>query len=130
MLGVEDINRVVLTGKLVRDSAFGYTAGGTPIASFTLAFSSDPNKQRNVKEEKGLVDVIFFGAESCMWAETLKEGTQVIIKGRLKQRSWRTSEGIHKSKTEIIANQVECYDSGKGEREAYDIESLFKGGIF
>ena len=122
MLDVEDINRVVLKGKLVGDSAFGYTAGGTAIATFTLAFFSDPNRQRNVKEKKGLIDVIFFGAEARIWAEVLKKGTQVIIKGKLQQRNWRTSEGIHRSKTEIIANQVECCDSYKGEREAHDMK--------
>ena len=119
---MENINRVVLTGKLVRDSAFGYTAGGAALATFTLAFFSDPNTQRNVKEKKGLIDVIFFGAEARMWAEALKKGTQVIVKGRLQQRSWRTSEGTHKNKTEIIANQLECCDSHKGEREAHDIK--------
>ena len=119
---MEGINRVVLTGKLVEDSTFGYTAGGDAVATFTLAFSPDPRKQKDAKKEEGLIDIIFFGAEAHSWAEVLKKGTQVVIKGRLQQRSWRTSEGVDKSKTEIIANQVESFDSYKGKREAHEIE--------
>ena len=119
---MEGINRVVLTGKLDKDSTFGYTAGGDAVATFTLTFSPDPRKQRDAKKKEGLIDIIFFGAEAHSWAEVLKKGTQVVIKGRLQQRSWRTSEGVYKSKTEIIANQVESFDSYKGKREAHEIE--------
>jgi len=106
---VEEINRVVLTGKIVGDSAFSYTARGTAIAIFTLAFSSDPDKQqKNEKRKRGFIDIIYFGAEECRWAETLKKGKRIIVEGRLQQRNWRTPEGIQKSKTEIIANRIEC----------------------
>lgn len=114
---MEDINRVVLTGKLVDDSAFAYTARGTAVATFTLAFSSDSDEQRNAKKKKGVIDIIFFGAEALRWAEALKKDTPVVVEGRLQQRGWRTLEGIHKSKTEIIANRVECCGSSKGRKE-------------
>jgi len=119
---VEDINRVILTGTLVGDSVFAYTAGGTAVATFTLAFSSDSDKQGNTKRKKGLIDIIFFGAEACRWPEALKKGKQIVVEGRLQQRSWRTPEGIHKSKTEIIANRIECCGSYKGKREVNDIK--------
>jgi single-stranded DNA-binding protein len=65
--------------------------------------------------------IYFFGAEADRWAELLKKGNQVV-KGRLQQRSWRTLEGIHGSKTEIIANQVERCDSYKGKRGVSDVK--------
>lgn len=119
---MEDINRVVIVGELVGNSTFGQAAGGTAVATFTLAFPSGPDERRNVKRKKGTIDIIFFGAEAHRWAQLLKKGAQVVVEGRLQQRSWKTLEGIHRSKTEIIANQVRYYNSSRGKREKHDIK--------
>jgi single-stranded DNA-binding protein len=58
VLDVEDINRLVLMGELVWDSTFGYAAGGAAVAAFTLAFSSDPDTQRDAKKKRGVIVII------------------------------------------------------------------------
>ena len=108
-------------GELVKDSTFGYTARGNAFATFTLAFPSVPEKDVLSKREKGRINIIFFGAEAPKWSPLLKVGKQVVVEGKLQQRSWKTPEGIYKSRTEIIANQVECCDSSEGKREAHNI---------
>ena len=105
-MNVEYINRVVLGGVLVRDSNFGYTAGKTAVATFTLAFYSSPDKGGFSKQKRSLIDIIFFGAKEAKWSQLLKENKQVVVEGRLQQRCWVTREGIHKSKTEIVADLV------------------------
>ena len=105
-MNVEYINRVVLGGVLVRDSNFGYTAGKTAVATFALAFYSSPDKGGFSKQKRSLIDIIFFGAKEAKWSQLLKENKQVVVEGRLQQRSWVTREGIHKSKTEIVADLV------------------------
>ena len=108
---MEGINRVVIAGELAGDSTFGHAAGGAAVTTFTLAFPSDPVTQRSTRRKKGFIDIIFFGAEAAEWAGLLKKGTQVVIEGRLQQRSWRTLEGINRSKTEIIAQKIKCDNS-------------------
>lgn len=103
---VDDINSVVLGGVLVRDSHFGYTAGKTAVATFALSFSSGVNKDNYPKKRRGLIDVIFLGAEEVKWSQLLKKDKQVVVEGRLQQRSWVTREGIQRSKTEILADRV------------------------
>lgn len=105
-MNVEAINRVVLGGVLLRDSSFGYTAGKTAVATFTLSFSSGFHKDDHPKKRRGLIDVIFLGAEEAKWSQLLKKDKPVVVEGRLQQRSWVTREGIQKSKTEILADQV------------------------
>ena len=105
-MNVEDINRVVLGGVLARDSNFGYTAGKTAVATFTLAFYSSPGKDGSSKKKRSLIDIIFFGAEEAKWSQLLRKDRQVVVEGRLQQRSWMTREGIHKSKTEIVADRI------------------------
>lgn len=119
---MEDINKVIIGGELVRDSTFGHAAGGSAVATFTLAFPSGPDKQRDSKNRKGVIDIIFFGAEARSWVELLRKGTRVVVRGRLQQRSWRTLEGIHRSKTEIVANQVECCNSYQGKIRTHEIK--------
>ena len=109
-MNVEYINRVVLGGVLVRDSNFCYTAGKTAVATFTLAFYSSPDKGGFSKQKRSLIDIIFFGAKEAKWSQLLKENKQVVVEGRLQQRSWVTREGIHKSKTEIVADLVKSID--------------------
>ena len=105
-MNVEDINRVVLGGVLVRDSNFGYTAGKTAVATFTLAFYSSPDKGGFSKKKRSFIDIIFFGAEEAKWSQVLKKDKRIVVEGRLQQRSWVTREGIHKSKTEILADRI------------------------
>jgi len=40
-------------------------------------------------------------------AGIVKRSEKVKIEGRLQQRNWKTPEGFHKSKTEIVAHTVE-----------------------
>ncbi len=105
-MNVKDINRVVLGGVLVRDSDFGFTAGKTAVATFTLAFCSNPDKGGFPRKKRSRIDIIFFGAEEAKWSQLLKKDKQLVIEGRLQQRSWVTREGIRKSKTEIVADVV------------------------
>ena len=106
MLNVEDINKVVLGGVLLRDSNFGYTAGKTTVATFTLAFYSSPDKGLFPKKKRSLIDIIFFGAEEAKWSQLLKKDKRIVVEGRLQQRNWITREGVHKSKTEIVADRI------------------------
>ena len=119
---MEDINRVVIAGELVGDSTFSCAAGGAEITTFTLAFSSDTGKQKNVKRKKGFIGILFLGIEARRWAALLKKGTQVVVEGRLQQRSWITLEGIKKSKTEIIAQKIKCCNSSGKKREVHAIK--------
>jgi single-strand DNA-binding protein len=119
---VEGINRVVITGELAGDSTFGHAAGGATVATFTLAFPCDPGKQGNESRKKGFVDIIFFGVEASRWAALLKKGRKVVIEGKLQQRNWKTLEGIKGSKTEIVAQRIECCNSSEGKRELHSIK--------
>lgn len=105
-MNVDDVNRVVIGGVLDREPQFGYTAGKRALATFTLAFSSGLGKGRVSARKKSLIDIVFLGADEAKWSSLLKKGKQVVVEGRLQQRSWVTREGIFKSKTEILADRV------------------------
>jgi single-strand DNA-binding protein len=39
-------------------------------------------------------------------ALSLTKGIRVVVTGRMEQRSWETDEGEHRSKVEIVADEV------------------------
>ena len=39
-------------------------------------------------------------------ALSLTKGMRVVVTGRLEQRSWETDEGEHRSKVEIVADEI------------------------
>ena len=42
--------------------------------------------------------------------EIFGESKKVVVEGYLQQRSWQTSEGIQKRKTEIVAEKINFPD--------------------
>jgi len=103
---VKDINRVVLTGEVVSDATFAYTPRGTGVTTFALAFFSE---ERDRGQQRGIIDVVCLGDEAMKCAGIVKRSEKVKIEGRLQQRNWKTPEGFHKSKTEIVAHTVESF---------------------
>lgn len=105
---VKEINRVVLTGEVVSDATFGHTVRGTGVTTFTLAFFTE---QPGRGQQKGSIDVVCLGEEALRFAGMARQAEKVKVEGRLQHRSWKTPEGFHKSKMEIIAHTVELFNA-------------------
>ena len=101
-------NQVVIVGNLTRDPELRYTPNGAALVKFGVAVS------RRFKDETGQwkdADTSFFDvtawrslAENA--AETLTQGTRVVVVGRLRTNSWETPEGDKRTKIEIEADEV------------------------
>jgi single-strand DNA-binding protein len=109
---VKEINRVVLTGEVVSDAAFGYTARGTGVTTFTLAFFTE---QPGGGRQKGYIEVVCLGDAAQRCAGVARQAANVKVEGRLQHRSWKTPEGFHKSKMEIIALAIELFHADGAE---------------
>jgi len=105
---VKEINRVVLTGEVVSDATFGYTARGTGVATFTLAFFTE---QPGRGQQKGYIGVVHLGDAAKRYADTARQAEKIKVEGRLQHRSWKTPEGFHKSKMEIVAETIEPFNA-------------------
>ena len=101
-------NQVTIVGNLTRDPELRYTPNGAAVIKLGVAVS------RRVKDESGQwkdADTSFFDVTA--WrsmaeniAETLTQGTRVVVVGRLRTNSWETAEGERRSKVEIEADEV------------------------
>ena len=100
------MNKVILVGNLTRDPELSETPSGVSVCRFSIAVS------RDYANAEGTRDVDFFNitvwrgrAENC--GKYLKKGNKVAIVGSLQNRSYEDKDGIKRTVTDVIANEVE-----------------------
>jgi single-strand DNA-binding protein len=103
---MSDINTVILTGRVTRDSELKYTSKtNTPVLSFGIASNRVWFKDTDRQEETTFVDVTVWGKKSESYVEHLKKGRKVSIEGRLKLDRWEV-EGVNRTKLSVIAEKI------------------------
>ena len=103
---MNDTNKVVLRGELIRDATFTHTPRGNPVTTFTISFANVHAHPGGSRNKRGQIDVIYYCGETSHLPPLLKKARLVDVEGSLQQRSWQTPEGIQKRKTEIIADRL------------------------
>ncbi|HEX2089474.1 MAG TPA: single-stranded DNA-binding protein [Actinomycetota bacterium] len=101
-------NQVMIVGNVTRDPELRYTPNGAALVKFGVAVS------RRVRDESGQwkdADTSFFDVTAWRTlaenvAESITQGSRVVVVGRLRTNSWETPEGERRSKVEIEAEEV------------------------
>ena len=110
---LEYINRVIMTGFVVRDPEFRHTTTGVPVSNFRIASTKRFNDgQGEIREEICYVGVAAWHelAEGCR--RLLVKGSAVKIEGELKSRVRESGDGVRRSFVEIRASRIRFYQSG------------------
>ena len=128
---VNNLNSILLEGKLIRDPELRYTPrdatspGTSPgTRSCTLVVSSVRTSKREGErhEEVSIIEAVTTGKLATVCAEHLTKGRGVRVVGRIKQERWEDAEGNSRSKVVIVAEHVEFQPRRThyptGEREA------------
>jgi len=109
------VNRVILIGNLGRDPELRFTAGGQPVASFTVATNERWNdRDGKVQERTEWHRIVVWGKQAETCANYLQKGRSVYIEGRLQTREWEDKEGQKRQTTEIVAQTVQFLGSREG----------------
>jgi len=112
------VNRVILIGNLGRDPELRYTAGGQPVANFTLATNERFNDREGKPQERTEWHrIVVWGKQAENCANFLAKGRSVYIEGRLQTREWEDKEGQKRQTTEVVAQTVQFLDRREGGRE-------------
>jgi single-strand DNA-binding protein len=104
-----NVNRVILSGRLVRDPDVHFTQSGTAIADLSIAVSRFwKTDQGENKEETDFVDVTAFGRTAEVIQKHLRKASPVFIEGRLKLDTWTDREsGKNRSKLKVIVESMQ-----------------------
>ena len=104
------VNRVILSGTVTRDPDVQYNPRGERVITFSLAFSYPSTTVHVGQEEKNRIEVIALGTSLEENGEGLKEGRKVLVKGRLRQRKWKSPQGLFRSSLELVAEHIRCLE--------------------
>jgi single-strand DNA-binding protein len=102
-----NLNQTIICGNLTKDPELRSLPSGQQVCEFTVAthrvFLSKGEKQ----EETEFHNVVAWGKQAEIVAKYAKKGTLVLVRGRLKTRTWDDKNGSKQYKTEIHADLFE-----------------------
>src|SRR6266568_2295392 len=100
---------ITVVGNLTNDPELRFTPSGAAVAGFTVASTPRTSEKDSNQWKDG--DPLF--VRCSVWrqyaenvAETLTKGMQVIVQGRLKQRSYETREGEKRTVVELDVDEI------------------------
>jgi len=106
-----DINRVLLVGRLTRDPELKSTPSGTYLCRLTLASNRTVFvRDGDNKEEVGFFDCIAWGKLAEVISKYAQKGRRVGVDGSLRFSSWDNTEGKRQSKIEIYVENFQFLD--------------------
>lgn len=116
------MNKVILTGNLVKDPELTTTSNGISVCKFTLAINRKFTNA-NGEREVDFINIVVWRnqAESC--DKYLRKGSKCGVVGNIQIRSYETQDGTKRYITEIIAEEVEFLSTKQNnEEEVYTKE--------
>ena len=126
------VNKAILVGNLGRDAEMRFTAGGTPVATVSIATTerfTDRDGQK--REDTQWHRIVIWGKTAESLHEYLTKGKQIYVEGRIQTRDWTDKEGKQQRTTEIRADRIVLLGGGGGgggearaarSRERFDAE--------
>lgn len=95
-------NNVLLRGMLGRDPKIRTTSKGTAVASFSVAC----DRMYNDKKLTDWINVVAWGKLAEAAGNLLKNGSEVIIHGRIGTRKYTAKDGSDRYITEVTAEFI------------------------
>lgn len=119
---VQSMNKVELSGRLTKDPQITRSQGEkeTAIARYTLAV----DRRRGGKEGEQTADFIpcvCFGKSAEFAEKYLKQGTKIIVTGRIQTGSYTNKDGNKVYTTDVIVEEQEFAESKKSSQTSEDV---------
>ena len=101
-------NSTTITGNLTREPEIRYTREGQATTQLGVAVNRrwQDKTSGEWQEATSFFDVVCWRDLAENVALSLSKGMRVVVSGRLEQRSWETDDGEHRSKVEIVADEI------------------------
>jgi len=112
----QDINNVVLIGRLVRDAELRYTSIGAPVTRFSIAVNERKKDGDSYVDKANFIDVTFWGKLGETLGSYLVKGKQIAVVGKLNQQRWE-KDGYKHSKIVVVANTVQLLSGKRSDPE-------------
>lgn len=123
----EDLNRVILVGRLTRDAEIRYTNSGFALTKMSLAVNRRKKSGDQWVEEANFFDITLWGKRGEALIQYLTKGTQLAIEGQLRQERWE-QDGAKRSKVTVEATNLQLL-GGRSDRTSNAGGGAFSGAF-
>lgn len=108
----ENMNVVILTGRLTRDPDIRWSQGQDQscIARFTLAVDRRQKRQEG-QQSADFISCVAFGKIAEFFEKYAKKGTKFSIAGRIQTGSYTNREGVKIYTTDVVITSAEFAES-------------------
>ncbi|MDG1046266.1 MAG: single-stranded DNA-binding protein [Bacteroidia bacterium] len=98
-------NKVQLIGNLGMNPEIKELDGGRKVAKFTLATNEIYKNQKGEKvQDTQWHNIVAWGKTASLMEELLTKGKEILVEGKLTNRSWDDKEGNKRYITEIVTS--------------------------
>lgn len=116
------MNKVILMGRLTRDPEVRYGAGenSTAVARYTIAV--DRRFKRDGEQNADFIGCVAFGRNAEFAEKYLRQGTKIVLTGRIQTGSCTNRDGQKVYTTDIVVEEQEFAENkaaGNGGQNNY-----------
>lgn len=100
-------------GRLTRDPDVRYTQGNEPlaIARYTLAVDRRIRRDTNNEQTADFISCVTFGRSAEFAEKYLRQGTKLLVSGRIQTGSYTNKDGQKVYTTEVVVEEQEFGES-------------------
>lgn len=121
------LNRVLIIGNATNDITLRYTSSNDAFCTFTLATDrSWKTEKGEQKEETEFHRFVAWGKLAEICSQLIKKGTKTFVQGRLSTRTIKGSDGVEKTYTEIVVEDMIILSAAKPKEETATIQAEIK----
>ena len=104
-----EVNFVMLSGRLTRDSDNRMTQKGQAVCGFDIAVNRRymDNASGEWKDDVAYVNISVFGQQADRVKDRLRKGVPVLVEGRLTMNEFTDKSGVARKVLRVTANRVQ-----------------------
>lgn len=114
------MNKVILMGRLTRDPEVRYSAGDNSmaIARYTLAVDRRFRRDSGDGQTADFIGCVAFGRSAEFAEKYLRQGTKVVVTGRIQTGSYTNRDGQKVYTTDVVVEDQEFAESKAASAES------------
>ena len=120
------MNKVILMGRLTRDPEIRYSQGANALAIARYSLAVNRTFKREGEPEADFFNCTCFGRTAEFAEKYLKQGTKVVVVGRIQNDNYTNKEGQKVYSVQIIVEEQEFAESKNASSEMGGFQSGFQ----
>lgn len=105
------MNKVILMGRLTRDPDIRYSQGDNQMAIARYTLAVDRRFKKDREDNADFIACVSFGKTAEFAEKYLRQGTKIVIEGRIQTGSYTNKDGQKVYTTDVVVENTEFAES-------------------